>query len=358
MTPPRSWHALPGCGDGPQPAITRRRGLAALMAALMAAPAAGLAACHGPALAPTPVAGPVPRVRFGRLERWAPFVSRHVPARPVEVWLPPGYDGRRPHAVLYMHDGQMLFDASTTWNRQAWAVDQVAAPLLAQGRLRPFIVVGPWNGGPRRFAEYFPQAWWPLLPAAMQQQLARRNLPGAAHATAGPSSAAAGHPEHGHPDSDAYLRFLVEELKPAVDTRYATQPGRGDTLLAGSSMGGLISLYGLCERPDVFGGAACISTHWIGSFERNTVVPDAALAYLRQRLPRPDQVRLWMDRGTQELDALYDHAQARVDALMAERGFGPPAFRSVVHTGSGHNETDWQRQLAGPLLHLLGTAGG
>ncbi len=303
----------------------RRTVLQALSLATMAC---GLPAIAGAAEAPAQ------QVRFGRIERWPAFASRHVDARPVEVWLPPGYDGTRPHAVLYMHDGQMLFDARSTWNRQAWAVDQVAAPLLAQGVLRPFIVVGPWNNGRWRFAEYFPQAWLALLDKEWRQAMAERAL-------------------HGPPRSDAYLRFLVEELKPAVDARYATLGGREHTCLMGSSMGGLISLYGLCEYPQVFGGAACISTHWIGSFERNRAVPDAALRYLRERLPPPASVRLWMDRGTRELDALYDEAQTRVDALMAERGFAPPRFRSLVHEASGHNEADWQRHLPGPLGHLM-----
>ena len=158
----------------------------------------------------------------------------------------------------------------------------------------------------------------------------------------------------GPPRSDAYLRFLVEELKPAIDARYATRPGRDDCLLMGSSMGGLISCYGLCEYPQVFGGAACVSTHWIGGFERNEVVPAAAEAYLRAKLPPPETVRLWMDRGTVELDALYDRAQARIDALMAAKGFKPPRFVSKVYEGSGHNEKDWSRHLHEPLQFLLG----
>ena len=99
---------------------------------------------------------------------------------------------------------------------------------------------------------------------------------------------------------------------------------------------------------------ARLSTHWIGTFERNTAVPTAALHHLEQRLPDPATVRLWMDRGTRELDALYDEAQTAVDALMARRGFKPPHFRSVVHEGSGHNEADWQRILHQPLRLLLG----
>lgn len=290
-----------------------------------------LSACAqpGPGAAPA-----MPAVRHGRLERLPTIASRHVDPRPVDVWLPPGYDGRRPHAVLYMHDGQMLFDPTTTWNRKAWEVDRMAAPLLGTGRLRDFIVVGPWNNGQLRFAEYFPQAWLAHIEGRWRQILTERAL-------------------QGPPRSDAYLRFLVEELKPAIDARYATRRERESTFLAGSSMGGLISLYGMCEHPQVFGGAACMSTHWIGGFERNDVVPAAALRYLREKLPPPDTVRLWMDRGDQTLDALYDQAQARVDALMAEKGFVPPRFVSRVYAGTGHEEPAWRDRLPDVLSFLL-----
>jgi enterochelin esterase-like enzyme len=291
-----------------------------------------LGAC---AQAPSTRSPAMPTVQFGRLERLPAWTSRHVETRPVDVWLPPGYDGRRPHAVLYLHDGQMLFDPATTWNRQAWELDRMAAPLLARGALRDFIVVAPWNLGEQRFAEYFPQAWIPYLDEVWRQALAERAL-------------------KGPPRSDAYLRFLVEELKPAIDARYATRPGREHCFLGGSSMGGLISLYGLCEHPQVFGGAACLSTHWIGGFERNEVVPAAALRYLTERLPPPDSVRLWMDRGDQELDALYDQAQARVDALMAAKGFRAPRFVSRVFAGTGHNERAWRDRLPQVLDCLLG----
>lgn len=289
----------------------------------------------------TPVAAaaqapPPQRPTVGRVERLPDLVSRHVDARPVEVWLPPNYDPSRRHAVLYMHDGQMLFDASTTWNRKAWRVDVVAARLMAEGRVRPFIVVGPWNNGRWRHAEYFPQGFLPhLQPADLRQAFVDQAL-------------------LGRPSSDAYLRFVVDELKPAIDARYPTDTGRDACFVMGSSMGGLISVYALCEYPQVFGAAAALSTHWIGSFERNTPIPDAALGYLRQRLPNPGSVRLYLDRGTTELDALYDDAQARVDALLAERGHRAPGVVSRVFDGMGHNEDDWHRRLDQPLAFLLG----
>mgnify|MGYP002382183372 CR=1 FL=1 len=122
----------------------------------------------------------------------------------------------------------------------------------------------------------------------------------------------------------------------------------------GSSMGGLISCYALCEHPQVFGGAACLSTHWIGSYERNEPIPSAALAYLREKLPAPASVRLWMDRGTTELDALYDEAQPRIDTLLAEKGFRAPGFVSKVFEGTGHNENAWRDRLPEVLGFLLG----
>ena len=159
----------------------------------------------------------------------------------------------------------------------------------------------------------------------------------------------------GQSRSDAYLRFLVDELKPAIDARYPTRPEREATFLMGSSMGGLISAYALAEYPQVFGGAACLSTHWIGIHQRNDEVPSAAIAYLRSALPAPDTVRWWMDRGTTELDAQYDQAQPRIDALMSEKGFVPgPRYQTRVYEGTGHNERAWAGRLHEPLRFLLG----
>lgn len=313
----------------PRKISNRRRSLLAAGPATLAA-----AALPGCALNPAPPA--VPSVDVGRLERIADMPSRHVAPRHVDVWLPPGFNPDRSHALLLMHDGQMLYDARTTWNQQAWNVHRAAAPLIASGRVRPFIVAGVWNTGSTRFAEYFPQGFIEHVPEGPGRRvLLDRGIAG-------------------RPLADAYLRFVVEELKPALESRYGTAGGAAGTLIAGSSMGGLISLYALTEYPQVFGGAACLSTHWIGGFERNNEIPAAALAYLRRKLPPPGRHRLYMDRGTAELDALYDQAQAQVDALMRERGFAPPLFDTRVFTGAGHNETAWAERLHIPLLHLLG----
>jgi predicted alpha/beta superfamily hydrolase len=290
----------------------------------------------GGALLPMPTfAQPLPKAQLGRLERLPLLPSRHVEPRPIDVWLPAAYDGQRPHAVLYMHDGQMLFDASTTWNKQAWDVDTTAQPMINRGALRDFIVVGIHNNGQKRFAEYYPQKFMAHLPATAREGLTQRGLEGKAM-------------------SDAYLQYLVEEVKPAIDARYATRRGRADTVIMGSSMGGLISIYALLEYPRVFSAAAALSTHWITLFEDNDVFPAAAVAYLQAQLPRVPDIRLYMDRGTTELDGHYARAQDRIDAVFKALQLAPPQVVSRVFEGTGHNEKAWADRLATPLTFLLG----
>lgn len=309
----------------------KRRHLLSL-SALLASP---LIQAEAPPVEPSPVDAPVPRVGAGRIERWARVASRHVDARHVDVWLPESYDGRKPHAVLYMHDGQMLFDAGTTWNHQAWNVQEALSRLARAGRIRDTLVVGIWNNGAYRHSEYFPQAWLPGLPEALRQRLLAESLRGKAQ-------------------SDAYLRFIVEELKPAIDARYATRPAREHCLLMGSSMGGLISTYGLCQHPEVFGGAAGLSTHWVGMFQPNAAIPLAAFNYLRAHLPDPATHRLYQDRGSIELDALYPPYQTLVDNLVRERGYVDGRnYQSLVFEGAGHNETAWAQRLETPLSFML-----
>ena len=296
----------------------------------------------GLGLAMNAAAQPLPEVAVGRIERLPDFPSRHVAARHVDVWLPSDYDPAKRYAVLYMHDGQMLFDARTTWNRQAWDVHLAVDRLVRARRIPDTLVVGVWNNGPQRYAEYYPQK---VL--AMAPEDARREYIDKA--------------QNGRPQADAYLRFVVEELKPAIDGRYATRSGPEGSFVMGSSMGGLISAYALCEYPLVFGGAAALSAHWIGrptawglDKARNAALPLAALNYLDQRLPPAGGHRLYIDRGTDALDALYAPAMGMIDELLRDRGYTAADAMTRVFEGQGHNERDWAARLETPLLFLLG----
>jgi enterochelin esterase-like enzyme len=280
-------------------------------------------------------AQPLPQVSVGRIERLADFPSRHVDARHVDVWLPSDYSPARRYQVLYMHDGQMLFDAATTWNKQAWDVHLAVDRLVREGRMAPTLIVGVWNNGKFRHSEYYPEKFLPHLEPALRAEFIAKAL-------------------QGRPRADAYLRFLVEELKPAIDARYPTLPEPASTWIMGSSMGALISIYALNEYPQVFGAAAGLSVHWVGTGQANAALPLAAFNYLQSRLLPPQGRRLYMDRGTTELDALYGPYQSFVDEIVRDRGWGPAQVMSRVFEGTGHNERAWAARLAVPLQFLGG----
>lgn len=280
-------------------------------------------------------AQPLPQVATGRIERLASLPSRHVDARHVDVWLPAACSATTRCNVLYMHDGQMLFDAATTWNRQAWDVHLTLERLMREGRIPPTMVVGIWNNGRFRHSEYHPQKALAFLPAPVRERFVAEAL-------------------QGRPQADAYLRFLVEELKPLVDARFPTNPGREATFVMGSSMGGMISVYAYNEYPRVFGGAAGLSTHWVGSAQPNAALPLAAFNQLAASLAPPDGRRLYMDHGTTELDAIYAPYQAFVNEIVRDRGYGAADYMSRVFEGTGHNERAWAARLEVPLLFLMG----
>ncbi len=283
----------------------------------------------------------IPQVASGHIERLADFASKYVPARNIDVWLPADYPDAAPYAVLYMQDGQMLFDAKTTWNEQEWRVNEVAGELQAAGTVRPFIVVGIWNGGAARAAEYLPQRAFERLDAKAQaQHLAGKR--GDQPFLSGPVY------------SDRYLRFLTDELKPLIDQRFAVDPAPNATSIMGSSMGGLISLYALSEYPQIFGAAACLSTHWPGSFIfDDSTLPEALLANMTETLPDPSNHRLYFDHGTATLDAHYASWQARVNALMASKGYTETNWVSRVYADAEHSEQAWGARLHVPLTFLF-----
>lgn len=284
-----------------------------------------------------------PGLSAGTLRRFEKFPSRFVDARTVDVWLPDGYDATKRYAVLYMHDGQMLFDATTTWNKQEWGVDETLGRLQAENKIRDCIVVGIWNNAPKRHTEYFPQKPYEALPKSRRKALLQENR-------------SANNPLFsGKIQSDKYLKFIVQELKPFVDKEFSTHKDQSHTFIAGSSMGGLISLYAICEYPEVFGGAACLSTHWTGVFRaENNPVPAALMLYLKHNLPDPKTHKIYFDHGTATLDALYPPFQKQADEQMRARGFSEATWMTRVFEGDDHSENAWQMRLEVPVLFLLG----
>jgi enterochelin esterase-like enzyme len=291
-----------------------------------------------------PTDGPLQQVSSGKVVRITQMPSVYCEPRNVDIWLPEHYDGTKPFAVLYMHDGQMLFDATTTWNKQAWEVDSVAADLMKRTITQDFIVVGAWNAGAQRHPNYFPQKVYENLADAdrdyVTQKLRKANRSEGSF----------------EPNSDDYLKFLVHELKPHIDSTFNVYTDVEHTFVAGSSMGGLISWYALCEYPNIFGGAACLSTHWPGIFEvENNPLPDAFIEYLEAHLPSVGSHKIYFDTGDKTLDALYPPIQKEVDQMMLRLGYTEQLWQSKYFPGADHSELSWQKRLGIPFRFLLGT---
>ncbi len=284
--------------------------------------------------------GQMPAVSSGKVQRLEKFQSEFVDARNVDIWLPDGYTPTKKYAVLYMHDGQMLYDSATTWNKQEWGVDEVLGKLIEDRKIRPCIVVGIWNNGEYRHAEYLPQRILDSIPPNLHEKILQKQIKGKAL-------------------SDNYLKFIVQELKPYVDQHFPTKKGRKSTFIMGSSMGGLISAYALCEYPQIFGGAACLSTHTpIVLYEGldpavAEVVSGAFRNYLSRNLPGVRNFKLYFDYGSETLDALYKPYQNQIDAMLRSKGFTAKNWITREFPGADHSEKAWRARLDIPVLYLM-----
>jgi len=255
---------------------------------------------------------------------WAFHAPQLNNDRTLIVYLPPGYDEHADerYPVLYMHDGNNIFDAATSFAGE-WNADETAQRLIDAGKLPKLIIVGIYNT-PERIAEYTPF----------------RDT------------------EHGGGKGDAYLAFVVETVKPFIDKTYRTQPDRAHTGIAGSSLGGLISLYAACKYPDVFGCAGVISPAAL------TWADGAMLKYVREHKPgRP--ARLWTDIGTEEGRASPGETPPPVRdcrelvRVLEAAGLRPDAdFHYEEVAGGQHSEVDWSRRFDRVLLFLFGSKPG
>lgn len=261
--------------------------------------------------------------------------------RQVVIWLPKNYNPSIKYATLYMHDGQMLYDSTTTWNKKEWRVDETSDSLISNGITRPFIVVGIYNDPPNRYAEFFPQQTSTYMDSAYLSQLKKTLWNGELRA-------------------DFYLQWITETLIPFVESQYHVSHKRVDRFLLGSSMGGLISLYGLTQKPKVFGGAACLSIHTpMINFQ---MIGDDAMKqlsipfneYLSDELPSTNKVKLYIDRGTETLDAYYGPYHEVLLKTLENHGYQiGPKFLNLVWENTAHDEVSWANRLAFPIKFLL-----
>lgn len=283
-----------------------------------------------------------PKISSGSLKHFENFDSKLINPRTVDVWTPDGYNEKEKYPVLYMHDGQMLFDGEQTWNKQAWEAEDTAAKLIASGDTKKFIIVAIYNLGDYRMSDYFPQKPFESLTQKSRDSIYDLYMGEKPMWQAKVSS-------------DNYLKFIVTELKPFIDKTFSTKTDAANTFIAGSSMGGLISLYAICEYPQVFGGAACLSTHWTGVFgTAQNPVPAQFLKYLDKKLPAPVSHKIYFDLGSEGIDANYGVTQTKVDALMRKHGFTAKNWVTKEFPGDDHSEKSWAARFSQPLIFLMG----
>ena len=284
----------------------------------------------------------LPELAYGSVERITSFDTKLVEPRNIDVWLPENFDKTKNYSVVYMHDGQMLFDASKTWNKTAWEADDTFGKLLLEGKIRDCMIVGIWNVPERRYADYFPQKIIDNIPEPTKTKILEQQI-------------------KGEPSADKYLEFIVNELKPFIDNNYPTKPEAENTFMMGSSMGGLISIYGLSEYPHIFGGVACLSTHSpLASYELIDENTDKEVSskfrdYLEQNLPEANTKKIYFDYGNLTGDSFYEPYQSKIDKIMVSKGYNSDYWETLFFEGENHSEISWAKRLSIPVLFLLKT---
>ena len=262
--------------------------------------------------------------RTGTIETFT--VPGFLEERRVWAYLPPGYaaDPARKYPVLYMFDGQNLFDQATSFAGE-WRVDETCEDLITAGRMRPIIVVGMENGGRERLLEYTPWA----------------------------------DPHRGGGGGGSHLEAVIGTLMPAVAARYRILGGPENTGLAGSSLGGLMALYGGLSRPDVFGlvGAFSTTVHWAG-YRLTSWTGERGARPLKIYLDMGDRESgTWEDADGNGIADPFDDLRREPAALDGLGLIAGVDLMAVEDQGGIHNESAWARRLPEALVFLFPPAG-
>jgi predicted alpha/beta superfamily hydrolase len=259
-----------------------------------------------------------PKTLTGAFHTHESFHSRFLPTdRTVIVFVPPGYEGddARRYPVLYLHDGQNIFDKATAFS-QEWGVDETAEQLIEAGTIEPLIIVGVYNAGEKRIDEYTPT------------HVEKKKAGGLA---------------------DRYGQMLVQELKPFIDERYRTLPSAANTALGGSSLGGLVTMHLGLKYATAFGKLAVISPSvW---WDNRVILREVAA--LPSKLP----LRIWVDAGTGEGKNVTSDTRMLRDSLVAKGWSLDDDLKYHEAEGHGHDERSWAARMGDVLRYLFPAKG-
>ena len=254
---------------------------------------------------------PHPRLRLHRA-----FWSRHLPdARDLIVYLPPGYEdeAERTYPVLYMQDGQNLFDPLTSFIQgRTWEMREQADEAIEAGEVEPLIIVGIYNTGDRRIAEYTHERDW----------------------------------QRGGGEAERYGLLLTEDLMPWMARRYRIKTDRLSTGLGGSSLGGLVTLYLGLRCAHHFGKLAVMSPSVWWNHK-------SILGYVNERAPQIwDRPKLWLDVGEREGQRTLHDVEMLARRLRANGWVTGRTLHFERISEGGHDESSWARRVK-PMLRYL-----
>ena len=251
-----------------------------------------------------------------RLQVHRAFQSQILPdARDLIVYLPPGYEAEpeRQYPVLYLHDGQNLFDPETSYIKgKTWQVRETADAAIEAGEVEPLVIVGIYNTGDRRIAEYTHERDWQM----------------------------------GGGEADAYGALITQELMPWIADRYRVLAGREHTGLGGSSLGGLVSLYLGLKYAEIFGRLAVLSPSVWWNHKSILGVVNEIAPHLEHR------PRIWLDAGDHEGRMMVRDAELLLKRLRTNGWADEESLHFEKVRGGTHEELSWARRV-GPMLRFL-----
>ena len=275
------------------------------------------------------------RVKESKVERPAPprasvvgdlrlheFVSRvYRNKRMLRIWLPPDYDApenaTRHYPVFYLNDGQNLFDPATAFAGVEWQVDETADRLIGEGKIAPLIIVGIDNTGAERIKEFLP--YRSFSPPVLR------------------------------PQGKRYPEFLMSEVMPFVYERYRIARGRENAALGGSSLGALISLYTVIDRPGTFSRLLLESPSLFVSNRR-------ILKYSRYFRQWPERIVIGVgtrEAGRDDKDRQVVEDVRELQQIMHHAGLSDDRLRVRIDVGAGHNEAEWGKRFPEALTFLF-----
>ncbi len=238
--------------------------------------------------------------------------------RIVDFWGP-----ENPTHILVAHDGQNIFDKKSSSRRSTWKLAQNSIRVAQKLGITPPLIMGVFHSRSATDPDGRYKDLTPLKPFLNGATIAVETTFGLNEVR-----------------SDTYLSHISDEILPAISSLFKIKNDASNTAMLGSSMGGLMALYGVGERPDLYGTCLSFSPHWI-------VSDNSLVDFLIDGLPNPGKHKLWMSRGTKGHDANYGALQEYADHRAQKNGWNlGHDFSTRIYPRTGHNERSWQKYVA------------